>query len=236
MYGKIEITGKIRLITGLHIGGSVEFSAIGAIDSPVIKDVISNDPFIPGSSLKGKLRYLLQRQYQRNIDVSGRHENDEPEVLRLFGSTNTNEENRISRLYFSDAFISNKKDLEKIGIESITEVKFENSINRFTAVANPRQIERVIRGSKFDLEIIYNIQNEEEVEEDFERLKEAFKLLEFDYLGGSGSRGYGRVKIEDIEINMAVGDYKNIEKLREIMGEIWWSTRYINCISRRGLE
>lgn len=225
MYSKLEITGKIKVMTGLHIGGSKEFSAIGAVDSPVMRDTYSNMPFIPGSSLKGKLRFLLQEKYGKKArDEKTNHNDDDLRVKRLFGSSNdkNNEKPIKSRLYFSDSFISNEKDLNEMGIEQLTEVKFENTINRFTAIANPRQIERVIRGTEFDMSVIYNADSQEDLREDIKNLKEAFELLEYDYLGGNGSRGYGRVKIENLELNQAFGDLENqdIEELKKIIGEI----------------
>lgn len=225
MYSKLEITGKIKVMTGLHIGGSKEFSAIGAVDSPVMRDTYSNMPFIPGSSLKGKLRFLLQEKYGKKArDEKTNHNDDDLRVKRLFGSSNdkNNEKPIKSRLYFSDSFISNEKDLNKMGIEQMTEVKFENTINRFTAIANPRQIERVIRGTEFDMSVIYNADSQEDLRDDIKNLKEAFELLEYDYLGGNGSRGYGRVKIENLELNQAFGDLENqdIEELKKIIGEI----------------
>lgn len=225
MYSKLEITGKIKVMTGLHIGGSKEFSAIGAVDSPVMRDTYSNMPFIPGSSLKGKLRFLLQEKYGKKArDEKTNHNDDDLRVKRLFGSSNDKKDEKSfkSRLYFSDSFISNEKDLNKMGIEQITEVKFENTINRFTAIANPRQIERVIRGTEFDMSVIYNADSQEDLREDIKNLKEAFELLEYDYLGGNGSRGYGRVKIENLELNQAFGDLENkeIEELKKFIGEI----------------
>ena len=101
---------------------------------------------------------------------------------------------KASRLIFSDMILSNMDDLKSYNIDSSTEVKFENTINRVTAVANPRQIERVIKGAEFNFEILYNLENETEAKEDMQLLTEAMKMLEYDYLGGHGSRGYGRVK------------------------------------------
>lgn len=141
MYGKLEISGKIKIITGMHIGGSKEFSAIGAVDSPVMRDSYTNMPFIPGSSLKGKMRYLLQEKYGTEIlDIKATHNDDDAKVLRLFGSSNDKDSGKSqkSRLYFSDSFVSNLKEINERGIRGITEVKFENTINRFTAVADPR--------------------------------------------------------------------------------------------------
>lgn len=217
MSGKFEITGTIEVLTGMHIGGSKEFSAIGAVDSPVMRDVKTNDPFIPGSSIKGKLRFLLQEKYGKKITKT--HNDDVELVCKLFGSGSTKENDnpQMSRLYFSDAFLTNKDYFKSIGINEVTEVKFENSIDRYTAVANPRQIERVIRGSEFGLNIIYNGEKDEDVEEDLKHLKESFELLKYSALGGSGSRGYGRVKIKNLKINLVTGDIdgERVEAIKE---------------------
>lgn len=217
MSGKFEITGTIEVLTGMHIGGSKEFSAIGAVDSPVMRDVKTNDPFIPGSSIKGKLRFLLQEKYGRGITKI--HNDDAELVCKLFGSGSTKENTnpQMSRLYFSDAFLTNKDYFKSIGINEVTEVKFENTIDRYTAVAMPRQIERVIRGSEFGLNIIYNGEKDEDIEEDLGYLKEAFELLKYSALGGSGSRGYGRVKIKDLKINLVTGDIdgERVEAIKE---------------------
>lgn len=223
MYCKLEITGKIDVVTGLHIGGSKEFSAIGAVDSPVMRDTYSNQPFIPGSTLKGKLRYLLQEKYgEKAMNSRITHNDDDGKVRRLFGASNDRDGEGIlkSRLYFSDAFVSNEEELKAMGIDQLTEIKFENTINRFTAVANPRQIERVIRGTCFDLEIIYNADEEADIKEDIGLLKEAFKLLAYDYLGGSGSRGYGRVRISNLDLHPVCGDIDNdlLADLQAIIG------------------
>ncbi len=96
------------------------------------------------------------------------------------------------------------------GLQSLTEIKFENTIDRITAVANPRQIERVIRGSQFDLDIMYEFyeegEKEQEIAEDFEVLAQGMKLLQYDYLGGNGSRGYGKIKFCDLMAKTAVGE------------------------------
>lgn len=203
MYAKAKISGMIELVTGLHIGGSDSFSAIGAVDSPVIKDVRNGHPMIPGSSLKGKMRALLARQY--NTEIAKEHNNDNERITRLFGSSKKNDL-RMSRLIFSDMMLSNWDKLKAEGLTSKTEIKFENTINRATAEANPRQIERAIRGSQFELNLIYEIYSETEMEEDFEVLKNGFKLLQYDYLGGNGSRGYGKVKFNDLKLEIVIGD------------------------------
>ncbi len=203
MYSKIQITGSLNVETGMHIGGSSAFAAIGAVDSPIFRDVKTNLPMIPGSSLKGKMRTLLAKEF--NDMVVTKPDDDNERITRLFGSAKKGSVKR-SRLLFSDMVLANEHELRKLGLQSMTEVKFENTINRATAVANPRQIERAVRGSVFDLDIMYEYENEDEFIEDMETLAEGFKLLQYDYLGGNGSRGYGKVKFRDIYAEVVVGD------------------------------
>lgn len=202
MYSKIQITGRIEVETGMHIGGSSAFAAIGAVDSPVIRDVRTNLPMIPGSSLKGKMRTLLAKAYN---DTICKPDDDNLRITRLFGSAKKGNIQK-SRLLFSDMILSNQEELRQMGLQSLTEVKFENSINRATAVANPRQIERVVRGSEFKLDIMYEAEDEKDVIEDMELLAEGMQLLQYDYLGGSGSRGYGRVIFKDVYAEVVVGE------------------------------
>lgn len=212
---KLVIEGTIVLKTGMHIGGSSDFSAIGAIDSPVVRDTLTRLPLIPGSSLKGKMRYLLAKELNNGIFVKEPN-NDQDEILRLFGSSEKDKIRR-ARLKFNDIKLSNLAELETFNVSS-TEVKFENTIDRKTAVANPRQIERVIAGSKFDFEIFYNLDDIKEVEKDFENIKQGFDLLEFDYLGGHGTRGSGRIAFENLSVITAVGNFEKINTLNEILG------------------
>ena len=202
MKAKVQITGVIEVVTGMHIGGNGSFAAIGAVDSPVIKDVVTRKPLLPGSSLKGKMRALLANQY--NEEIVKRHDDDNEKIVRLFGAAKDNKP-VPSRILISDMIMSNWEKLQKKEVQSMTEVKFENSINRQTAVANPRQIERVIRGAEFPLDLIYNVEEESEIEEDMKVLKEGMILLQYDYLGGSGSRGYGKVKFHNLEAKTVIG-------------------------------
>ena len=159
MYAKLKISADLTLLTGLHIGGSNEFSAIGTVDSPVVRDPLTGLPLIPGSSLKGKLRTLLVRSIKQAIALN-EPAADPDEVLRLFGSSKpkANEKRPArSRLQFSDIFLTNRTQREQTGI---TEVKFESTISRATAVANPRQIERVVRGSVFGFVCIYDAEDQ----------------------------------------------------------------------------
>ena len=212
---KLVIEGTIVLKTGMHIGGSSAFSAIGAVDSPVVRDTLTRLPLIPGSSLKGKMRYLLAKELNNGI-LLNEPNNDQDEILRLFGSSEKDKIRR-ARLKFNDIKLSNLAELETFNVSS-TEVKFENTIDRKTAVANPRQIERVIAGSKFDFEIFYNLDDIKQVEKDFENIKQGFDLLEFDYLGGHGTRGSGRIAFENLSVITAVGNFEKINTLNEILG------------------
>lgn len=209
-YIKIQIEGTIDVKTGMHIGGSSAFAAIGAVDSPVIKDTITGQPIIPGTSLKGKMRTLLAKKYNETMvkDPNQDHER----IKRLFGSSEKNDIRR-GRLLFSDMLLSNEEELRNKTISGLTtEVKFENTINRLTAVANPRQIERVIRGAEFPLDIIYEFSceedqfSEEEIREDFETITAGLTLLQYDYIGGSGSRGYGKIAFKDLDAFEIVGE------------------------------
>ena len=214
MYAKIKISGDILVKTGMHIGGSSAFAAIGAVDSPVIKDVRTNLPMIPGSSLKGKMRSLLAKEFNEAVVEP---DYDDPRIIRLFGSAKGKV--KRSRLLFSDMVLANEGELRSAGLQSMTEVKFENSISRLTAVANPRQIERAVRGSIFELDLIYEVEAAEELLEDMEMLAEGMKLLQYDYLGGSGSRGYGKIAFQNLEAELVVGklDERQVEECNEIL-------------------
>ena len=106
----------------------------------------------------------------------------------------------------------------------MTEVKFENSINRATAVANPRQIERAIKGLQFGIDMIYEVENgkEDEVIDDIKLLAEGMKMLEYDYLGGSGSRGYGKVQFFGMTAKVVIGalDDSVVAEVNEVLAQI----------------
>ena len=221
MYSKIRITGVLETKTGMHIGGSSAFSAIGAVDSPVIKDVRNGKPMVPGSSLKGKIRTLLAKKYNEAVVNP---DNDAECIRRVFGSAKKDKDNKVhaSKIIVSDMFLMNEDEIRNRGIESFTEVKFENSIN--TAVANPRQIERAIKGLQFGIDMIYEVDNgkEDEVIDDIKLLAEGMKMLEYDYLGGSGSRGYGKVQFFDMTAKVVIGalDDSVVAEVNEVLAQI----------------
>lgn len=210
-FSKIAITGNIKLLSGLHIGGSSAFAAIGAIDSPIIRDSLTNLPIIPGSSLKGKMRTLLAKIYNKTVASDPSQDNEA--ILRLFGATNTNSDKKgiiRGKLLFRDALLINDDELLNKGAHSLTEVKFENTIDRLKAEAKPRQIERAMRGSIFKFELIYEHDDNDslqQINDDFQVIINGMKLLEEDYLGGNGTRGYGKIAFENISVKTVFGNY-----------------------------
>jgi CRISPR-associated protein Csm3 len=221
MYGKILIKCKMTVLTGMHIGGSSAFSAIGAVDSPVIRDSFTGEPMLPGSSLKGKMRTLLAKAI-KNHYITQECANDPEEIKRLFGTAGDNrkgEHPRAAQLQFADAFLVNAEKLKKRS--GMTEVKFENTINRLTAVANPRQIERVVRGSEFAIDLVYDMGEPEVIKTDFANIAKGLKLLSMDYLGGHGSRGYGKVAFSDFEVVVREGECpEDVNLLLNILKEV----------------
>lgn len=237
MLGRLIINADLVVKTGLHIGGGSTSVEIGGIDNSVIKNH-KGEPYIPGSSLKGKLRSLTELAYNK----MGKNEKGENLpcncgkcfVCKIYG-VSASEENKIpdsfpTRIIVRDAFLKDRiatdmrnkegefKDLEL----GYTESKWENSIDRLTSKATPRLFERVPEGAAFDLEIIYTIYNKEDIA-NLKYLIEGFQFLEDDYLGGNGTRGYGKVKLENIKffiktiddyISKPVGDVKvSIDKV-----------------------
>lgn len=203
---KIFINGKIELLTGMHIGGSTTILDIGGIDSAVVKTP-DGIPYIPGSSLKGKLRtlYSSTKGYAGLVRPRDENENrlkydeDDADMTRVFGSGATDGGIR-SRLIVSDSYLDTedfdrKRKLKFFELErKYTESKWENSIARTDSKAIPRQIERVPAGSVFSMRLIYSIYDATDIE-NLKLLFESLRLLQDDYLGSSGSRGYGRLKI-----------------------------------------
>ena len=186
------ITGKIKVVTGLHIGSGNTEMHIGGTDNPVIKNAVTNEPYIPGSSLKGKMRSLL-RLYE------GKGDNGE-KVVKLFGSPAGSDTVKPACLSFWDCFLTEdwKKIIDKKQILP-TEVKMENSIDRTTGTAtNPRNTERVLPGSEFDFKLTVKQYDDEDI---LKTVLGTMKLLEMDALGGSGSRGYGRIEFKELKLD-----------------------------------
>lgn len=204
---KIIVKTELEIITGLHIGNSSDNVEIGGVDNPIVRKTIDNVPYIPGSSIKGKIRSLLE-QIAGSSKVGGNSE-----INELFGFA---KDNIPSKIIVRDAYLldSSKKSLGDSEFTDMpySEIKFENTIERITGKAeNPRQTERVPAGAIFNVEFVLNVfDSDEEGGKQLSLLKKGIKALENDYLGGSGSRGYGQVKFG--ELNQEIIDFKDYLK------------------------
>lgn len=256
--GNYIIRGKFKCLTGLHIGGSKEKLEIGGVDSPVIRDPRTRYPYVPGSSLKGKLRSLLE--YALGVVPETGDVSNNEDIVRLFGigvdekeEANKNPESPLfkigpSRLIVRDCHPT-KKTIEwwkTLDTDLLyTEYKSENGINRITSAANPRFIERVAADSEFEFEMIYTdydlhtgANHAKDAETDLANLRMALLMLEHNFLGKSGSRGYGRVEFRfEAPVYLSKEDYKNgtnmakataptgdFDKLKAT-GEITWNIK-----------
>ena len=212
------IEATLVLQTGLHIGGGDSEIHIGGIDNEVIKHPVSGEPYIPGSSLKGKIRSLLEWKSGAVQEAPlGKKEYDNAQneqqaaaikqILQLFGiSGDTADENfqkeiGHTRVSFWDCPL-NRDYVKRLDSDNLplTEAKSENRINRIAGTADPRQTERVPAGAQFDFKLtIKEFDGDDEALSD--TLLQGLKLLEWDSLGGSGSRGYGKVKLQNLRKN-----------------------------------
>ncbi|MEB3830203.1 type III-A CRISPR-associated RAMP protein Csm3 [Phormidium sp. CCY1219] len=272
LLGKFRLTSTLKVETGLHIGGGGENLDIGGLDKPVIRDPLTQHPYLPGSSIKGKLRAILERLLNKPLNRFGgsgvyRYESDDLEegyteidgqlihyegaltcpISRVFGSTGGSNcwvktsiatsqglehsgtrtiegeeytkikgRNAPARLIVRDCHLlpESADKLKKIdtGLH-MTEWKFENSIDRITSAANPRQFERVPAGSEFKFELVYTVENPQQAEEDLRNIAIALAILEDDALGGHGSRGYGKISFHNFDFF-----YRSIHQYRLIAG------------------
>jgi CRISPR-associated protein Csm3 len=207
-----EIKGKIVLKSGLHIGAGDTEMKIGGTDNPVIKHPHTLEPYIPGSSIKGKVRSLLEMRSGLMAVTGGaplsiaklKTGSDAEQVqgrkiIQIFGASGADEDALAefgpSRASFADAYLNaHWKTMADDRQLALTEVKSENSINRIKGTAeNPRFTERVPADTEFDFCISLKQMQDDQGLEEF--LLEGLKLLEMDALGGSGSRGYGKIKL-----------------------------------------
>lgn len=210
---KIIITGHVEAVTGLHIGGTNNSMSIGELDNAVIRNPLTKEPYLPGSSLKGKMRSLTEIAHATygsramGRDIKNTPSNN-PSALasRLFGFTGhevervlkdgrkvTDKVQQPSRVIVRDGHL---KNAENFGIELYSEVKSETVIDRITSAAMPRQLERVPAGAKFGLEIIINVFSTDNEAEMVQGIFKSLELVQDDYLGGSGSRGSGQVRFK----------------------------------------
>lgn len=300
LLGKFRLEATLILETGLHIGGGGESLDIGGLDKPVARDPITQYPYLPGSSIKGKLRSILERFYKKPLNRSGsrdtyRYESDDLvdgyteindngqkipifyegartcPVSRLFGSTGgsdfwvktteaqaeklervkhneqyvteiiketeyskvKNGRNSPARIIVRDCHLDKDSAKKLARVDTglyMTEWKWENNLDRVTAAANPRQIERVPAGAEFNFQIVYTVEadsnqdttlSEQQLQqaisqsvEDLQNIAIALSLLEDDALGGHGSRGYGKVRFKNFKCY-----WRDVEQYRRVTEE-----------------
>ncbi|MGJ0318657.1 type III-A CRISPR-associated RAMP protein Csm3 [Aliarcobacter cryaerophilus] len=246
---------KLRILTGLHIGGSDDTMQIGGIDSAVIKrEIFANEdgsinydgtgkkitePYIPGSSLKGKVRSLLEHSFGLIVEqkiklgekagkpidsnfaksLDGILQKKANLIVTLFGESAGNGDKsntKITRAIFRDTFLT--KESRKLYLDDkikLSEEKAENTINRVSVMANPRFMERVPAGVEFDFEVVLRDFQEDKNLPLSKTIELGLLLLQNDALGGGGSRGNGKIEFEK---------FQNIEnlklKIKELMEEI----------------
>ena len=233
LQGKIFLTGTIKAVTGLHIGGDSANLDIGGLDSPVIRNPLNREPYIPGSSLRGKMRGLLDRHFNNQLNNSvgqgvkvheckTQNDYNQCPVCQVFGVAPTGDmrgKTMPTRLIARDIALTEEalqtlKDADTEG--ELTEGKWEVAIDRITSAATPRQIERVPAGATFGpFELIYGIytrhtadpsQIEQELER-FDIVLAGMELLQDDYLGGSGTRGYGKIAFKKLAMTFKPRTY-----------------------------
>ena len=225
LHGKIILKGTIEAKTGLHIGGNTGELDIGGIDNPVIRNVFNRQPYIPGSSLRGKMRGLLERHFGKDLNKSvGRdvrvYECKTPAeyykcpISQVFGVAPTQQlrgKTMPTRVIVRDTFLTDESRavLDKADTDTdFTEIKTEVAIDRITSAATPRQQERVPAGTKFGpFQIVHSLYTQHGTAHDnqlqdelklFDTVLKGMELLEDDYLGGSGSRGSGQIAFENL--------------------------------------
>ena len=274
LLGKLTLTSQLSAETGLHIGGGGENLDIGGLDKPVIRDPLTKYPYLPGSSIKGKLRSTLERLLNKPLNRTGgsgtwRYESDDLvngfteveagrfiayegastcQISRVFGSTGGSKfwmpidlardeglleqnsptqtiqgqncvrinrgRNAPARLIIRDSHLLTESVEKLKQIDTglyMTEWKFENGIDRVTAAANPRQLERVPAGAKLKFELVYTVEKAEQAIEDLQNIAIALAILEDDALGGHGSRGYGKVRFQNFQFS-----YRSLAQYRQM--------------------
>lgn len=218
---KILISGKIELLTGLRIGGSSSAMSIGGLDNIIIRNPLDNKPYIPGSSLKGKMRAMIELREgtigNRNMGAVGHGPSEDPNALacRLFGNSSGSKKQRPSCIIVRDALLLTPEEKFTNADVPYAEVKTEVVIDRITSAANPRQMERVPAGAEFSLNLVINIFNEHSEDNEKELVQttfDALKLVQDDYLGGSGSRGYGQIKFHVLNVKERLMDFYRADK------------------------
>ncbi|MBI2190700.1 MAG: type III-A CRISPR-associated RAMP protein Csm3 [Planctomycetes bacterium] len=202
--GYHSITGTIHLLSGMRIGGSDDQLEIGGTDLTCIKHPVTKQPYIPGSSLKGKMRSELEAKLEK-FGGNG----NEPcgcgncIICRVFGMHKPKAHNLgPTRILVRDSALLTGGE---------TELKAENVIDRKTGTAmHPRKFERVVSGSEFSLKIGIQVWDMDgscshngKIGDDalIEFVKEGLRLVQRTGLGSGVSKGSGEVEFRDLKLD-----------------------------------
>jgi len=222
------IRGRIEAVTGLRIGGSANNFSIGGNDNPVIRDPLTQQPYIPGSSLRGKMRSLLEKYYGLPLVklgsvrlhlVKNAADYEKSPVANIFGVSANDQFGLPTRLLVRDVRLTAEavQLLNAARTDApFTEIKSEVAIDRITSQANPRTMERVPAGASFGpMELVYSVYQRRDVDEFLPVLLKGLELLEEDYLGGGGARGNGKVRFADLEVRRRVSQTEQGEAVEQ---------------------
>lgn len=243
LVGRVLLEFDIHTITGLHIGGSPGTLAIGNVDNPVIRNPFTNEPYVPGSSLRGKMRSQLEKLHgaEQNTSIGTQVSIHSAKnaiqyrasvVSQVFGIPAADFLTEPTRLIVRDAFLTEQTKERYGSIRTdlpYTEVKWEAAIDRVTSAATPRQQERVPAGAVFRGALTFSLYNDLAHDAPlFDTVIQGLQLVEEDYLGGQGARGSGQVCFKNITLRaQRGGEYvgeKNASTIAELK-TVWHELR-----------
>lgn len=227
----IPVNGIYKAVTGLRIGAGGGGLEIGGLDNPIVRHPVTKEPYVPGSSLKGKMRSLLEV----SGFVVGNRPKPRPEenaslpacgcgqcaVCWLFGCGNPKEASEPTRFLFRDSYVlaedmARLRELLEDGI-FYSEVKAEVVMSRRTGKVGgggPRPVDRIAAGTRLRFEMSVRVLDGDNEEEMQQALLTAIRLLEQEGIGGSVSRGYGKVQFLELswgdkDITSELGERKD---------------------------
>jgi CRISPR-associated protein Csm3 len=245
LYGRVLLQTTISCVTGLHIGAASSSLGIGGVDLAIVRDPLTERPYVPGSSLRGKLRSLTEKVLglEQNQQIGrarihvpkSREQYDASPIGRVYGvpGDQSYDVDGPSRLVVRDAFLTAESASDLAASRTalpFSELKTEIALDRVTAEAVPRMIERLPAGAELGpAELVYSVYSNKD-HENFGWVLRALRLLEDDYLGGQGSRGSGKVNFRDIKITArtqaeyrgsgAAGEPKSYEHLDAALADL----------------
>ncbi|MEM2841530.1 MAG: CRISPR-associated RAMP protein Csx7 [Candidatus Bathyarchaeia archaeon] len=224
---RVIINGTLTLLTPLHIGSPKTEIDLEKVDMPVLKDT-QGQPYIPGSSLKGKIRSEAERIARKEGKTVCTPPNTKkmcgtitPNNLciccRIFGTAGENM-SVASKVRFRDAYPHARV------IETMTRAGIAMDRERgVVAQGALYSIEAIPQGTRFGFEMV----TENLAKDEWKLLKAAINSFADAGLGGSVSRGMGKVKLDLESASRRTSKfYLGEEKERNLTDEEfkkWWS-------------